>query len=853
MSPRRILAAAALLLLAGCAQQDGPTGIGDPGKGDLPKPLLYLDCTVELAEPSISCEAADSAAAAGALGAVLGGGGPSIGLISDHLFFHDVSRILSAEVAVRNLLTQALGSRDGVTADPDGIRVFFVDEPVVTRGSGSVILRSSDGVAGFTRADQPFFHYNQMLMPLESSKTRRWEWELPGEVESFSFQVGVSARLADEGSVAPIAAFDAQSITAGQGHSCALTAAGEAWCWGANGSGQLGDGTTIDRPYPIRAAKDLNFVALAAGFVHTCGLTAEGEAWCWGEGRQGRLGNGSTDPQTEPVRVSGGHRFVTISATSSNTCAVTVDGEGYCWGYGTTGRNGDGAFVHRSTPVRVQGGHEFRMIAAAHFHTCGVTTSGDAWCWGDNNNARRGDGTFGGAQSATPVKVAGGRKFVTVAGGEHHTCALAEDGSAWCWGVGEYGRLGTGAVNDTALVPTAVAGGVRFQEIGAGESHTCGLSVEGEVWCWGRDNHGQLGNGPGSANALTPQRVAGGYNFSALAVGFDHACAATKAGRVYCWGQGASGQIGDGSSGADRPVEVELIDMPTGPDGGILVPYGSYLLEQLPNPDRIIVRDGAQNWLATYTNGSYTALFAGPSRTYAEGGRTLISKEWVRILPMPFEGTVDTLQLEEFLADRSPDVIEVAMQYVAGAPPIFDKSGLQIAGDAGYGDGIGADFHDYLGIDWTYPSGTKRTAREKFFRKLDCSGYVRMVYGYRGAPNRIPLSITVWNTTIPRVSYNQYYYGTGVILIEHRRDVVPAVELSVLQPGDLVFFDSSSRLGEEINHVGIYLGVDVLGRMRFVSSLPSVDGPIFGRSSGSDYVLDGTGFWARALRGARRL
>jgi len=302
--------------------------------------------------------------------------------------------------------------------------------------------------------------------------------------------------------------------------------------------------------------------------------------------------------------------------------------------------------------------------------------------------------------------------------------------------------------------------------------------------------------------------------------------------------------------------DAERLTQPSKVEEGVL---GSYLLERHQDPDRTIIKDEAGNWLATFTRGAYTVAYRGSRRIFSEGGRTVNTDTWVRVLPQPFNGVVDTLLLAEMLQDTvTPDILGLAMQYIEGAPPIFDNVNgqmRQIAGDAGYGDGIGADFNDYLGIKWTYPSGTTSSADAKFFRKLDCSGYVRMLYGYRGTPHKVPLSLTVKYTTLPRTSYNQYDYGTGVILIENKLKQPPASALAVLQPGDLLFWDSSSSRDTPggINHVGIYLGKDTAGRMRFISSLPSTDGPAFGRSSGNDFIIDGSGFWARALRGARRL
>lgn len=281
---------------------------------------------------------------------------------------------------------------------------------------------------------------------------------------------------------------------------------------------------------------------------------------------------------------------------------------------------------------------------------------------------------------------------------------------------------------------------------------------------------------------------------------------------------------------------------------------GSYLIESYVEPERTVVRDEDGRWLATFTKGAYTVTYRGLERSYSEGGRTLETETWARILPEPFNGEVDTVYLAQLMADTSPDIIEIAMQYVDSAPPIMHGD-LQIAGEAGYGSSIGADFNDYLGIDWVYPNGATRRPEPEFYQKLDAAGYIRMIFGFRGTPHRILLSVTHKFISVPRTVYNQYLHGTGVILIEDRMKRPSAAELLALQPGDLLFWDSAPP-GETpagIDHVGVYLGRDTDGHMRFISSLPTIDGPGFGRGRGEDFRIDGKGYWARRLRGARRL
>ncbi len=312
----------------------------------------------------------------------------------------------------------------------------------------------------------------------------------------------------------------------------------------------------------------------------------------------------------------------------------------------------------------------------------------------------------------------------------------------------------------------------------------------------------------------------------------------------------SAGVLAVGCSGSAELTEPE--DGHRVPD---TVPSFAYTYQEFQNPTRTNVYEDGQ-WVATFTDDSYTVIYRRSfDRTFIEDGDTVITDIRVRLYTEPYDGQIGPAErawLDSARVSTRPDIIRDAVQYLSGVSDIYDGS-LRIAGDAAYGDGIGADFNDFLGISWTYGSTTDNPESSQY-GQMDCSGFVRMLYGYRGTPLTIPLTLTgTSGDAIPRSSYNQYLYGPGVILIENTESEVDPGDLDVLQPGDILFFDSSSReTPGNINHVGIYMGEDTNGHMRFISSLPSSDGPAFGRSSGSDFILDGSGFWAGALRAARR-
>jgi hypothetical protein len=275
------------------------------------------------------------------------------------------------------------------------------------------------------------------------------------------------------------------------------------------------------------------------------------------------------------------------------------------------------------------------------------------------------------------------------------------------------------------------------------------------------------------------------------------------------------------------------------------------------DPDRTVVTDAAGHWLATFTDTAYTVTLLGAQRTFADPNakHPVITDVWVRILPAPFGGEVDPNWLSQALADKSPDVLAVAMEYVKGAPPLTDEAGLQIAGPATYGPikaddsrEEGGDFSDYLGIDWKFGSHTHHPKTD-FFQSLDCSGFMRMVWGYR---EHLPLGYeTDGGASIPRHSWDIMASAPGVVTISDTETQV--TDFSRLQTGDLVFFHARKEDHQpQIDHVGMYLGKDTGGHYRFISSRQTIDGPTLGDVGGAS-LLDGQGLYAKSFRAARRL
>ena len=360
-------------------------------------------------------------------------------------------------------------------------------------------------------------------------------------------------------------------ITAGGEHTCARLQSGAVNCWGANASGQLGNGGTASSKTPVVVSGLAGpAAAIVTGRAHSCALLQSGAIQCWGDNLQGQLGNGTNTSQNQPVTVINlGGTAKALAAGRDHTCAILTDGSARCWGDNARGQLGDDSRVDRNTPVAVEGLSDALVtVGGGQFQTCALAADGDLHCWGSNNRGQLGDGTL--ESSRTPVRViAFPSDAKGLAVGTEFSCALDQTGKAFCWGSNRARQLGQGApgIHTVPILVNAATmpeGGTPISgipTIAGGRYHSCLITPNRGVQCWGRNSDGQLGDGTTEARTR-PINVPGlTSGVVGLALGAEHSCALLQSGSVKCWGGNEFGQLGDGTT-ADKETPSDVNGLP---------------------------------------------------------------------------------------------------------------------------------------------------------------------------------------------------------------------------------------------------------------------------------------------------
>ena len=241
-------------------------------------------------------------------------------------------------------------------------------------------------------------------------------------------------------------------------------------------------------------------------------------------------------------------QYVTAQEGGGFICALTTGKRAYCWGNGYEGIQADGTELVGTSPWPVNTEVLFDSLSAGHGQVCALTPAGVPYCWGDNTYGALGDGTI--TSRLTPAPVAGGLTLASIAVGIDYACGLQVDGAAWCWGVNQWGNLGTGD-REQALVPRPAAAGIHLRTISlspdvqTGGPHTCGMADDGTAYCWGANQWGQLASYPRTAIVETATPVQSPAALVDVRSGGQHGCGLAGDGTVLCWGDNSGNALGD--------------------------------------------------------------------------------------------------------------------------------------------------------------------------------------------------------------------------------------------------------------------------------------------------------------------
>ena len=345
------------------------------------------------------------------------------------------------------------------------------------------------------------------------------------------------------------------------------------YTWGLdNNTGQLGDNTTVGRSLPGQTiAGGTNWKQVAGCFSSapsfggiSAGIKADGTLWVWGTNAYGALGDGTVTSRSSPVQtITGGTNWSQVACGNKHCAAIKSDGTLWTWGDNLKGQLGNGVMKwsapypsgDKSSPVQtITGGTNWSQVACGNRSTAAIKTDGTLWLWG-YNYGQLGDNTA--ADRSSPVQtISRGTNWKQISCGYNFAAAIKTDGTLWTWGRNTWGNLGDNTINDRYSPVQTIAGGTNWSQVSCGGYNTAAIKTDGTLWVWGQGESGQLGNGTALRNSSPVQTLAGGTNWKQVVSGGGTTAAIKTDGTLWFWGGNGNGNGVFRDPGTSSPVQT---------------------------------------------------------------------------------------------------------------------------------------------------------------------------------------------------------------------------------------------------------------------------------------------------------
>ena len=335
-----------------------------------------------------------------------------------------------------------------------------------------------------------------------------------------------------------------KEIAAGNSHRMAIDENGNLWTWGLNQYGQLGNNSTTNSLVPIQIMNGTKFKKIAAGDQHSLAIDESGNLWAWGWNSDGQLGNNSKTNSLVPIQIKYGTKFKEISAGERHNLAIDESGNLWSWGNNGFGRLFTGNTVNSLVPQMVMTDTKFQAISAGYEHSLAIDESGKLWGCGSNYQKQLSNGTTQ-SSSTTPIILIQWLNAKSISTFASHNLVLDQNGNLLAWGYNSQGQLGNGTSANNISNPYNVNSGTKFEYISAGHDHSLAIDESGNLWSWGLNSSGQLGNGT-TTDSLTPIKIETSVKFKSIQASILHSLALDTEGNVWAWGNGGEGRLGNG-------------------------------------------------------------------------------------------------------------------------------------------------------------------------------------------------------------------------------------------------------------------------------------------------------------------